>query len=394
MSRNSRTGRSLWLLAALLVASSLGAAEGDYRLLPHPDGPCRSGSGCVPLILIHGIHGSDANGPCGLDSSTVTDCNWGPLFAYLSQRNPSLWRRLRVYVFRYLADRDDSFIEMGRRLRSLTDRERVNWNQPVIVVAQSMGGLVARAFLASWPHPMLPRGLHLTGTVITLATPHHGTPLANRLLRNRLAEDNTGSPASQLDLFDFLYWSWSSSPQLASNAEEPSRSDLLWDEYDGLFDGPRQDPNLASIEVNRSLAQLRATPGDGMKLIVYGGYMPFDGMEDGPIGYAAPPDQAPRQADGVGQLLGTAGRLLRQRLGKPWNDGFVPLDSALFSGNPYVVRRRVFIGYDHQDMMGNRSRVEHGVDLQAALLERLALDIAAAAEVRSSRFPALRPESW
>lgn len=43
----------------------------------------------------------------------------------------------------------------------------------VVIVAHSMGGLVARAYLRDY-------GTHRTAKVITLGTPHHGTTVANR----------------------------------------------------------------------------------------------------------------------------------------------------------------------------------------------------------------------
>jgi hypothetical protein len=232
--------------------------------------------------------------------------------------------------------------------------------------------------------------------VITLATPHHGTPLANRILRNRLAERNTHSSAAPFDLFDIFYWGWNSSPHLASNAEEPNRSDLLWDDYDGLFAGVREDLHSDSLETNDSLERLRGLSMGGTRLIVYGGYLPFDGPDaalpelDEPGSSSTSFGGAPSESNNIGQLLRTAAGLLRQQLGKAWNDGFVPLDSALVAGNPQVTERRVFAGYDHQDMMGNRARMAGDLDLRAALLERVALDIAAASAAPAQR-PGQRP---
>jgi len=358
-----------WILA-LLLAAPVAAVEGNYRLVELPEGPCQAGPECVPVILIHGIHGSRKSGACGLDADPAMDCNWAPLFEYLAEEHPELWRKLHIYVFRYLADRGESVIEMGRQLRLAMERDRSYWSNPTIVIGQSMGGLVARALLAHRSHPFTFSGFREVGTIITLATPHHGTPLANRVLRNALAERNTHSPAAPLDLFDALYWGWSGSPHLAHNAELPNRSDLLWDDYDGLFAEVREDLRAEDVEVNHSLERLNCLDLGETKLVVYGGqlYPPMPG--------AIRPGSD--EFDTIGQLLETAGKLLGRQLGYNRNDGFVPLDSALFSDNPRVTGRRWFSGYDHQDMMGNRSRVLNGYDFQWTLLHWVARDIAVA----------------
>ena len=362
IARRTRTARWLrmllrnsLLLAALLAVPSWGGALGTYRLLEHPANTCQSGSDCVPLVLIHGLHGTGSTGPCGLDAPVETDCNWSPFVARLSSRHPEMRSRLRVYVFRYIADHGDTVIDMGRHLRLLVNAERGLWERPFVIVAQSMGGLVARAFLQHQPHPFGPRGSLLVNTLITLATPHHGTPFANRILRNRLAERNTGRPASYFDLLDRFFWSLNSSPHLAHNAEAPNRSDLLWDGYDGLFAALREDLHAPFLEVNHSLAQLHGSAG--ARLVLYGGYLDFEA--------------GPEPASQLSRFLRLSGRLLRSQLHKPWNDGLVPLDSALFLGYSGAAERRVFRGYDHSEMMGSRPR------RQTELLDALVADIAA-----------------
>ena len=114
-----------------------------------------------------------------------------------------------------------------------------------------------------------------------------------------------------------------------------------------------------------TLEHLRANPYDGTRLIVYGGYL-RSGSEDGPAG------------DFNSQILRTAGRLLRSDLGKELNDGFVPLDSALFAGNPNVAARRVFAGYDHEDITGYRLRSEEVPEQRSALIDSIVQDIVAA----------------
>ena len=51
----------------------------------------------------------------------------------------------------------------------------------IIILAHSMGGLVARAYMAETD------GGDKVAKLITLATPHHGTPAANSATRNAIA---------------------------------------------------------------------------------------------------------------------------------------------------------------------------------------------------------------
>lgn len=109
---------------------------------PNPTGP--------PVIFVHGM------------GATIAE--WDSLFISLDAGFKS---RHNVYAYQY--NWQDSIMINGRILKdSVTSKGLVN----PILVAHSMGGLVSRAYVAS--------GGQIT-KLVTLGTPHTGTPLANVL---------------------------------------------------------------------------------------------------------------------------------------------------------------------------------------------------------------------
>ncbi|MBS1519337.1 MAG: hypothetical protein JSS91_14740 [Bacteroidetes bacterium] len=109
---------------------------------PTPTGP--------PVIFVHGMG--------------TTTVEWDSLFAALDAGFKS---RHNVYAYQY--NWQDSIMINGRILKDSVDAKGlVN----PIIVAHSMGGLVSRAYIAS--------GGQIT-KLVTLGTPHRGTPLASLL---------------------------------------------------------------------------------------------------------------------------------------------------------------------------------------------------------------------
>lgn len=109
---------------------------------PNPTGP--------PVIFIHGMGGQISN--------------WDSIFTQLDAGFKS---RHNVYAFQY--NWQDSIMINGRILKdSVTAKGLIN----PIIVGHSMGGLVSRAYIAS--------GGQIT-KLVTLGTPHLGSPLANYL---------------------------------------------------------------------------------------------------------------------------------------------------------------------------------------------------------------------
>ena len=360
---------------------------GNYRLLQDPRG-CQAGPGCVPVIFIHGIHGSTQDGKeCDLDHSVESDCYWSPLLNYLLERfNPpasTLIPKLQPYIFRYLSDKDDSTFEIGRKLLRLVDCEGITAypsgiqsvpckkiSGPLLMVAHSMGGIVARSFMLQHTSVSPDPGYKRLLAAITLATPHHGTQVANRSWRDWQADRlNVGIsdilPGDFLDYLDAISWGVSGSFHLSNDSSRPNRSDLVWDNYDGYFDAAKAAIPNDYWELNQLLSDL-ATSNQARKLIVYGGFL-------NPLPLKA--QDLLKVGDPHIQLTVGAAVMrdkLRVLIG---SDGVVPLDSALFIKNPYVVlRRSAFSGYDHRDMAGNPPGDSHA-SWNEALFQSVAADL-------------------
>lgn len=173
----------------------------------------------TPLILIHGWN------PESIPASPQTEV-WAN-FVYYLYSNPSLKNKFKPYYFSYFSN-DISVFDLGGKLRDVLDSKNgldpANFGaKPIVILAHSIGGLVARSFMQQhWQlqgafagQPGGERVLKL----ITLGTPHYGSPLANdQALRWRLP------------LWGFLinaYAEWF----LKVDYDELNRANLRWDNH-------------------------------------------------------------------------------------------------------------------------------------------------------------------
>ena len=229
----------------------------EWKLFP-PD-PLKKGSALIswfndddkkkiPLILIHGIHGSD-------DLPLIT--NKSPYWKSFVTRfsgNAYLRRTYTLYAFQYYSNQE-GVQDLAKRLgNAIADKFP---NRPHVLLAHSMGGLVAKSYITEYP-----AGGDSTLLLITLATPHHGTPGAND---TSAVERYMGRGWPQVfGTINFLYWSdragFFSPPAL--NSGTYNRSDLRWDDHDGALAG---DVNLWLGPANRRFAKFSS------KAILYGG---------------------------------------------------------------------------------------------------------------------------
>lgn len=108
---------------------------------PNPTGP--------PVIFVHGMDGSMTN--------------WDTIVLNLSAEFKS---KHNVYEYQY--NWKDSILINGRQLKH--DVDSAGFTQPPILIGHSMGGLVSRGYIVS--------GGEIT-KLVTLGTPHLGTPLVN-----------------------------------------------------------------------------------------------------------------------------------------------------------------------------------------------------------------------
>ncbi len=126
----------------------------------------------TPLILIHGIR-SDA---------TV----WNEFIHYFNESTP-LNKNFKVYTFEYDSDfftnsGQWALFDFGGILRNRIASYYTSgaWgDRPVVMLAHSMGGLIARSFMQRHWFVDGPQGGERVLGLITLGTPHHGSPAAN-----------------------------------------------------------------------------------------------------------------------------------------------------------------------------------------------------------------------
>lgn len=405
------------LLLGILVTPLAGQLPTEtVRLLRHPKG-CVDSSDCIPVVFIHGINGTSVEpgdpacpelGDGSLDALVENDHNWRPLWAHLQTQEPDLWHSLDIYVFRYISNKDTNVAGMATRLRQLAEEKKIA--KPFLIVAHSMGGLVARAFLerpfgTCQAGTDCRKGYELVNGVITLGTPHHGSPFANRLWRDYQIQRyagatfplsslidsvcDVGSPRELLStasygvflgaienlspgarascwfsIADWIFWGkLGGAPAASTSAHVDNRIDLLWDNYDGFFDEPKSKYNDQPSELNAYLAAYTGTES-ARKLIVYGGV-------------TSPALSDSKVRDWLDSILGApsfslavrhkvltfVSWLLSEKIGKlVQSDGVVPLDSALFLFNPNVAVRRNLLAiagtsldFDHFDIKGNPS---------------------------------------
>ena len=241
----------------------------------------------TPLILIHGIHGNQW--PTGEDDVNNPFLRYWRTFRmfFSSWDKSGLKDKYKLYSFWYESDQI-SVDEISQGLRDWIDERTFQEpgtpdkldEKPFVIVAHSMGGLVARAFMnqtlnvGQWAgRPGGERVIKL----VTLGTPHHGTHGANGayyagvLCNGCLCEEAKPNWRSLLCLIgEVFYWN--------QTVSEPNRNDLLWDNFNGSMNECNEDNGLLPL-----------TSEFDDKIIAYGGILPAnDPDRPNPVSPAAP----------------------------------------------------------------------------------------------------------
>jgi pimeloyl-ACP methyl ester carboxylesterase len=314
-------------LLAFLTAAAWAAAA------PATLGPSQFNSGApvdgsalgtrTPLLLVHGLGGSGQG--------------WENFLQAYAQ-NPA-WRAVfKPYTFKYSSSAADVLADptaprtisgLGAALR---DAMQGYYDRPaaapdfgfgrksVVVLAHSMGGLVARAMMQEQVFRDGQRGGQKVLHLITLGTPHQGTPLADAAFSLNLQSELSDG------FFGFI-------------------ADMAWTNYDAL-DAP-------GLRCNNWLAGLNnyapsAGAGYGRCGSVAGN--PLPGYYEKIIAYGAATLQTPDLQIGLGAFKpGSAPSYLipygylHDALPRSYrNDGMVPLASSQFEGAPIAQAREVF----------------------------------------------------
>src|ERR1035438_4522170 len=210
-----------------------------------------------------------------------------------------------------------------------------------------MGGLVARSYMNEQTHQTL-RGPEPGGDrvsqLITLATPHHGTPLANGSARVPGWESDWNWLAAQLDA---RVWNSPSQGSTLSSLQS-NRADLRWDDvypinWPGKYDGTVETNSwLAGVPhtYDYKITAFYGVIGGGGFIVPYGGYGPA-GTE---VPFGSPGiwdvmQQPHNTAQAISVLAVITERIMDNAFGSSdtiysvVNDGVVPAESGEFAGS-------------------------------------------------------------
>ena len=260
----------------------------------------------TPLILIHGWQ-EISSSSCRNPYQTTWSDPRKKRFVELFLNDPDLVSKFQVFSVHY--NSMNSIISTtGPELAALLNQSF--GPTPVVVLAYSMGGLLARTAVAPPPN-VNPANIAL---LITLTTPHHGSPLASReafdILRN--------------PVFQILELALSIAAGNPSNLliARPGAGlkDANHDGFDGLqFQDLNEPPQLG----NPNLVALQASESQRS---VHSKYVAFAGQVQEP----------------------TVGAILRN-MGYE-NDMIIPVSSAQFDGVT-IKQRALFSGLSHSSIL-------------------------------------------
>lgn len=220
----------LWLQSLAFKASKEVVSKADKGHLElarfHDSDPSHSG---VPVILVHGIDGED-------DARE----NWAGLAQFLDNDTPS---EFAEWIYRYDTQNPSTEPPEGLEYNaqifiSSLQADTGIWDAPrIVIVAHSMGGLIARRAL------QLNADLQAkTVLLLTLATPHHGSPFAHfEWALYGYQEDNYHEEGSFRD-----YRAVYGVSQRNGNVDQTGHAlvfvqqgknqrDMAWDNYDGAM---------------------------------------------------------------------------------------------------------------------------------------------------------------
>ncbi len=325
-----RLGRNALIAAALAMTATVAAAVTPAlftsRLNDGTEVDTSALGTRLPVVLVHGLGGSAE----GWES-----------FLRAYQQNPAWRSAFKPYSFQYSTTQAEvdadpaaprSLTALGAALRDALqgfyDKPIAApgfgfGNKRVIVLAHSMGGLVARSMMQEYTFRDGQRGGQKVLHLITLGTPHHGTQLADVgfLIGLSTLADLTDTYTGFL-------------------------KDLTWTNYDALnMTGGRCNPWLAGLD-NYGTSSGRSYGNCGT---VAGN--PLPGYYEKIIAYGASDLQArddPSGAIGVYKPGSFSSYLipyniLRSGLSRSYpNDGIVPFASAQFNGTSLWQRAEAF----------------------------------------------------
>ncbi len=314
---------AVWLLSLWIVGlPQLSSGAPTFQTAKFNDGTeadTQERGNRIPLIFVHGI----------LEDASV----WQSFIARFWRSPSDIQNHFKPYVFQYATLNSDiisdpsnpidvtgigvslgSFIQQWNSKPTSAPDYGFNGNK-VVIISHSYGGLVSRSMMANYFQGQL--GSADVSLLVTLATPHHGTPAAN-----------AGNA------FDTYFGVLGQADSVPSTI----LADMIWDCYDG---------NSA-----HGCATGILSAADYSKIVAYGAvYTPIPIIGNN-IDF-----------DYTGPALCA--------LDYCANDGIVPLGSALFANAPGVRQRLVEGSCDHDSICNGEFNIQGGI----AIFDQIAADL-------------------
>jgi triacylglycerol esterase/lipase EstA (alpha/beta hydrolase family) len=276
-----------------------------------PD-PTLETDGRVPILLVHGW------GPDGRPAKPGPN-QWKQVRDFLLS-DPTLRKYFKPYIVTYWSNA----VPVAQLSEAL--RNHMQWKglheQKIIILAHSMGGLVSRSYMAE---QSFNTGIYTNSPcgdqvkmLLTLGTPHHGSPMANGPARDAKLNFILRALVGLIEKEAF--------GDNKYNME--NRNDMLWDNYDNFY-----NLNSYPSERNSWLMNLNTNTIYDQKMVCYASWI-------------------------TGKLLTSVKTTAeRYQLGAYFqkeglnynNDGIVPFVSAQFDGHQ-VKRVRQLTNYNHQEI--------------------------------------------
>jgi pimeloyl-ACP methyl ester carboxylesterase len=356
-------------------AKPLATGPVDSYTFLYTDGSTDPTDDRTPLILIHGIEGGSVTWQNGAQiASTDT---WNNFVSYFGQgcniltdnSACDLQDTYRIYEFIYQSDLY-SVYDLAGSLRNQIDAAvsaHLMPDGPVVLLAHSMGGLIARAYMTEYKTNQ--GASNYTGQLagervlklITLGTPHHGTPIASKPSRDTLL-------ANADALVQFVPGgTWTDVAHLMENAgtiaglttvyKVPNRDDLWWDNFDHTMGGNNDDSQPFIIGLLNS-----DTTYDGKISAFYGYYdstldSDYEAARENVYGWPPSAQRLPyinNETLAIGVIMANGLEDISGKNLYPRTDGFVPNVSAFFQGHS-VAEVVECPGYNHVELHDGRA---------------------------------------
>ncbi len=196
----------------------------------------------TPVVLIHGFRPSHTP----LPFAPERDKSFAVLRALPAYKKS--FGRLKYYRFAYRPWM--ALPDLAREFTSIVSARFASKSRPMVIVAHSMGGLVARYAVAD------PRLAGRIAGIITLASPHHGSVAASGMEANANIAERIGQRNLLVLRQAHKYY-----------PDSPGMRSLRFDNFDGSID--REAQTRFAMTPNTELARFNAVAASPVPLIVY-----------------------------------------------------------------------------------------------------------------------------